>query len=190
MYCSGGEVPCTSKKHSVVRIFGWILSQVHLGHKNVQLGVFFETCGHYSEDGSESKTNAGYMNRILEGHNSLPSVLKDFVIPNTELIPEEVRSKVRKWSDYIDYWAVDWDFQDDTFMPGWREDTSGRRPSSLLLVPKIRTAVDAWREQGYPGASDETRRLFEYWFEEDHEVETGRCPEHFRDSLPRDGIAI
>jgi adenine-specific DNA-methyltransferase len=45
--------------------------------------------------------------------------LKDFMIPNTELIPEEVRSKVKKWSDYIDYWAVDWDFQNDTFMQGW-----------------------------------------------------------------------
>jgi adenine-specific DNA-methyltransferase len=45
--------------------------------------------------------------------------LADFVIPNTELIPEDVRSKVKKWSDYIDYWAVDWDFQDDTFMQGW-----------------------------------------------------------------------
>ena len=45
--------------------------------------------------------------------------LKEFVIPNTELIPEEVRSKVKKWSDYIDYWAVDWDFQNDTFMQGW-----------------------------------------------------------------------
>ncbi|MGD0904661.1 MAG: site-specific DNA-methyltransferase [Terracidiphilus sp.] len=46
-------------------------------------------------------------------------ILKDFVIPNTELIPEDVRSKVKKWSDYIDYWAVDWDFQSDTFMQGW-----------------------------------------------------------------------
>ena len=46
-------------------------------------------------------------------------VLKDFVIPNTELIPEEVRNKVKKWSDFIDYWAVDWDFQNDTFMQGW-----------------------------------------------------------------------
>jgi hypothetical protein len=46
-------------------------------------------------------------------------VLKDFVIPNTELIPEDVRSRVKKWSDYIDYWAVDWDFQNDTFMQGW-----------------------------------------------------------------------
>ncbi len=45
--------------------------------------------------------------------------LNDFVIPNAELIPEEVRSKVRKWSDYIDYWAVDWDFRNDSFMQGW-----------------------------------------------------------------------
>jgi DNA modification methylase len=45
--------------------------------------------------------------------------LEDFVIPNTELIPEDVRGKVKKWSDYIDYWAVDWDFQNDTFMQGW-----------------------------------------------------------------------
>ncbi len=50
---------------------------------------------------------------------SVQVVLKDFVIPNAELIPEEVRDKVKKWSDYIDYWAVDWDFRNDTFMQGW-----------------------------------------------------------------------
>jgi len=45
--------------------------------------------------------------------------LRDFATPNADLVPEEVRSKVKKWSDYIDYWAVDWDFQNDTFMQGW-----------------------------------------------------------------------
>ena len=61
----------------------------------------------------------------LEAQVSQPSqltvqvVLKDFVISNPELIPEDVRSKVTKWSDYIDYWAVDWDFGNDTFMQGW-----------------------------------------------------------------------
>lgn len=45
--------------------------------------------------------------------------LRDFIIPNTELIPGDVREKVEKWSDYIDYWAVDWDFRNDTFMNGW-----------------------------------------------------------------------
>ncbi len=45
--------------------------------------------------------------------------LKDFATPNADLIPEDVRSKIKKWSDYIDYWAVDWDFQNDTFVQGW-----------------------------------------------------------------------
>jgi DNA modification methylase len=46
--------------------------------------------------------------------------LKEFASPNMdELIPEEIRAKVKKWSDYIDYWAIDWDFQHDTFMQGW-----------------------------------------------------------------------
>jgi len=59
--------------------------------------------------------------------------------------------------------------KDDTAPNRWRVE-DGRRPSRLLLVPKIRTAVDAWRDGGYAGASDVTRRLFEYWFDEDHDV--------------------
>lgn len=46
--------------------------------------------------------------------------LANFVIPDTELIPDEVRAKIAKWSDYIDYWAVDWDFRHDTFMNQWQ----------------------------------------------------------------------
>ena len=46
----------------------------------------------------------------------------------------------------------------------------GRRESRILLVPKIREEVDSWRDGGYPGASEVTRRLFEYWFQEDHDV--------------------
>lgn len=45
--------------------------------------------------------------------------LKNFVIPNPELVPDDVRSKIKKWSDYVDYWAVDWNFSDDTFIQGW-----------------------------------------------------------------------
>jgi len=60
--------------------------------------------------------------------------------------------------------------KDNFALTGWREEKSERRPSRLLLVPKIREAVDAWRNGGYKGASEVTRRLFEYWFEEDHDV--------------------
>ena len=45
--------------------------------------------------------------------------LSDFVIPNPELVPDDVRGKIRRWSDWIDYWAVDWDFRNDTFLQGW-----------------------------------------------------------------------
>src|ERR1051326_9202395 len=70
--------------------------------------------------------------------------LKDFIIPNTELIPEEVRSKVKKWSDYIDYWAIDWDFQNDTFMQGWVNYRT-RKDRTLALVSDPHTYEKAGR---------------------------------------------
>jgi type III restriction enzyme len=54
---------------------------------------------------------------------------------------------------------------------GWRIDESGRRKSSLLLVNKLRSEVDAWRDNSYPGASEVTKDLFRYWFDEDHDIE-------------------
>jgi len=54
---------------------------------------------------------------------------------------------------------------------GWREEKGkGRRPSTLLLIAKLRAAVGQWRDEGYPGASEVSLRLFEYWFQQDHEV--------------------
>ncbi|MEJ7796579.1 MAG: site-specific DNA-methyltransferase, partial [Nocardioides sp.] len=44
--------------------------------------------------------------------------LADFVLPNPELVPASVRDKVTTWSDYVDYWAVDFTFGHD------KEDTS------------------------------------------------------------------
>jgi adenine specific DNA methylase Mod len=53
-------------------------------------------------------------------HGEFVVALKDFVIPNHDLIPDEVRSKIKKWSDYIDYWSIDWDFNNDTFHNMWQ----------------------------------------------------------------------
>jgi type III restriction enzyme len=41
-----------------------------------------------------------------------------------------------------------------------------RRPSEMLVVNRLREAVDTWREADYDGASDTTRELFRWWFEE------------------------
>ncbi len=40
--------------------------------------------------------------------------LTDFVMP-PDGIPEDVQQAVKHWSQWVDYWAVDWDFKDDTF---------------------------------------------------------------------------
>jgi len=45
--------------------------------------------------------------------------LSDFAFPYADMIPDEVKEKIKKWSDYIDYWAIDWNFRNDTFMNGW-----------------------------------------------------------------------
>ncbi|MHB8336113.1 MAG: site-specific DNA-methyltransferase [Ignavibacteriaceae bacterium] len=45
--------------------------------------------------------------------------LEDFVIPHTDLIPQEVKDSIKKWKDWVDYWAVDFDFKNDTFNNTW-----------------------------------------------------------------------
>ena len=45
-----------------------------------------------------------------------------------------------------------------------------RRPSQQLLVNRLRNAVDQWRVN-YEGVSDTTRRLLQFWFEEDHLID-------------------
>jgi len=40
--------------------------------------------------------------------------LKDFVIPLDD-VPEDVQKSIRDWSQWIDYWAVDWNNKGDAF---------------------------------------------------------------------------
>ncbi len=60
---------------------------------------------------------------------SLAITLKDFVISNPEYLPEEVRQKVKKFTDYIDYWAVDLDYRDDTFHNMWQSFRTRKHPA-------------------------------------------------------------
>ncbi len=55
----------------------------------------------------------------------------DFVIP-TDDIPEEARKAVKHWSQLIDYWAVDWDFKDDTFHNQWQSYRTRKEPKIEL----------------------------------------------------------
>jgi len=43
-----------------------------------------------------------------------------------------------------------------------------RKPSKAYLVNALRKAVFVWRSQKYPGATATTKRLLQFWFNEDH----------------------
>jgi hypothetical protein len=45
--------------------------------------------------------------------------LTDFVIPPDD-VPAEVQKAITHWSQWIDYWAVDWDNKGDTFHNQWQ----------------------------------------------------------------------
>jgi adenine-specific DNA-methyltransferase len=66
--------------------------------------------------------------------------LKDFVIPPDD-VPEEVRRAVKHWSQWIDYWAVDWDNQGDTFHNEWQ--TYRTRKDKSLALEIMHTYPDA-----------------------------------------------
>jgi adenine-specific DNA-methyltransferase len=57
--------------------------------------------------------------------------LNDFVIPPDD-VPEDVRKAVKHWSQWIDYWAVDWDNKGDTFHNEWQTYRT-RKDNSLAL---------------------------------------------------------
>lgn len=59
--------------------------------------------------------------------------------------------------------------------PNEFEVVDGRRPSGLLMIDDLRAAVDYWRsgdddQEPYAHASATSRRLLQYWFEEDQLV--------------------
>jgi DNA modification methylase len=57
--------------------------------------------------------------------------LTDFVIPVDD-VPEEARKAIKHWSQMIDYWAVDWDFREDTFHNQWQSYRTRQEPDIEL----------------------------------------------------------
>ncbi len=59
--------------------------------------------------------------------------LKNFIIPPDD-IPEEARKSITHWRQCIDYWAVDWNYKDDTFHNEWQSYRTKKEPNIDLTV--------------------------------------------------------
>jgi len=54
--------------------------------------------------------------------------LTEFIIPPDD-VPDDVRRTVKHWSQWVDYWAVDWDNKDDTFHNEWQTYRTRKEPA-------------------------------------------------------------
>lgn len=57
---------------------------------------------------------------------SVSVTLQDFVIPLDD-VPSEIQRAIKDWSQWIDYWAVDWDNRSDTFHNQWQSYRTRKR---------------------------------------------------------------
>ena len=70
--------------------------------------------------------------------------LTNFVIPPDD-VPEDVRIAVRHWSQWIDYWAVDWDYDGQTFHNQWQSFRTRQQPKLSLSVASTYPASGTYR---------------------------------------------
>jgi len=70
--------------------------------------------------------------------------LTDFLIPIDD-VPEEARKTIKHWSQMIDYWAVDWDFRDDTFHNQWQSYRTRQEPDFELSAKREYQAPGSYK---------------------------------------------
>ena len=69
--------------------------------------------------------------------------IKQFYIPHLELVKEEeIRENIKNWSDFIDYWAVDWNYREDTFHNEWQYFRTKKSPKINLKANSRDSAED------------------------------------------------
>lgn len=61
--------------------------------------------------------------------------INDFVIPLDD-VPADVQKTVKHWSQWIDYWAMDWDNKNDTFHNEWQEYRTAEKPKLATSASK------------------------------------------------------
>ena len=62
--------------------------------------------------------------------------LTDFIVPPDD-IPEEVRGNITHWQQWVDYWAADWNFQNDTFHNEWQSYRTKKNPNIELETSHV-----------------------------------------------------
>ncbi len=57
--------------------------------------------------------------------------LQDFIVSPDD-VPQDVQSAITHWSQWIDYWAIDWNYREDTFHNEWQTYRTRKNPKLEL----------------------------------------------------------
>ena len=60
--------------------------------------------------------------------------IKNFILGSPEYLPKDVSQKTVRFADYIDYWAVDWDYDGDTFHNHYHSFRTRKDPNLKLTA--------------------------------------------------------
>ena len=79
---------------------------------------------------------------VRQTRKSVEVELQNFFLPPDD-VPEDVKHAITHWSQWIDYWAVDWDYRDDTFHNQWQTYRTRNSPKSYSKLRTSTTNSDA-----------------------------------------------
>ena len=83
---------------------------------------------------------------VAEPGRAVRIELTDFLVAIDDYIREKVGDKVKKWSDWIDYWAVDFEYDGDVFHNQWQAYRTRKEPK-LDLTSGAHTYASAGKRQ-------------------------------------------
>ncbi|MHA2393559.1 MAG: site-specific DNA-methyltransferase [Promethearchaeota archaeon] len=97
------------------------------------LPSIFLSSDYKSKSGFQIKETPDFDVKLHKNNNKIVVELLNYIIPFTSVISKEIKEKIASFSDWIDYWAVDFDTRGDLFINIWY---SYRTPKTRMLSTK------------------------------------------------------
>ena len=77
-----------------------------------------------------------FITSIKIQNNEVIFELKNYIIPYSDLIAENVKTQVQNWTDWIDFWSIDFDYKPEIFNNMWISfRTPKKRDLKLISSP-------------------------------------------------------
>ncbi|MHA1755408.1 MAG: hypothetical protein ACTSVV_01465, partial [Promethearchaeota archaeon] len=81
------------------------------------------------------KNNPDFKVEIEQSNKSVVISLKDYIIPYKNFIKDNILRNINKFSDWIDFWAIDFNYNGEIFNYDWYSFRSPKNRKIILKTP-------------------------------------------------------